>query len=80
MPIDRADHRFPNLVVEIRPRFDEVVGVSVGEGFRGHLFDVSAGSECFLATGEDGGADGGIGVNCAEGRVEVMDEGGAEGV
>ena len=80
MAIHRGNDGFADGVVEVRPGLDEVIGVGVGEGFGGHFFDVGAGGEGFLGAREDGGADGGVGVEGAEGGVKVGYEGGEEGV
>ena len=80
MAIDSANDRFLDRVVEITPALDEVVSVGVGEVFSSHFFDVGAGGEGFLAAGEDGGTDGGVGIKGAEGGVEFGYEGCEEGV
>ena len=80
MAVDSADDGFADSVVQFTPGLDEVVAVRVGEGLIPHLQDVGAGFEGFLRAGEDGGADGGVGIEGVQGGVQVADERGEEGV
>lgn len=65
---------------QVGPGLDELLSVGLGEGEGGHLLDVCAGGEGALGAGEDDGADGGGGLELAEGVVEFGYEGGGEGV
>lgn len=80
MARDGGDDRLLDLRGELRPGLDEGVGVGLGEGERRHLLDVGASGEGLLRAGEDD--DRGLvrGVEGAEGLVELVYEGGAEGV
>jgi len=65
---------------EVGPVLDEGGAVGGREGQRRHFFDVGTGGEGTLGAGQDYGADGGGGLEGAEGGVEFIDERGAERV
>nr|POF14306.1 hypothetical protein CFP56_03330 [Quercus suber] len=80
VPVDGRDDGLLDRVGELAPGLDEVVAVRFGEGLAAHLLDVGAGGEGFVRAGQDGGADGGVLVEGAEGLVELEDERGEERV
>lgn len=77
---DRGDERLGEEGGQVGPGLDELLGVGLGEGEGGHLLDVCAGGEGALGAGEDDGADGGRGLELAEGLVEFGYQGSGEGI
>ena len=70
---DGGDDRLARLR-DVLPAGDEVAEESLGEGLVLHLLDVGAGGERLLGAGQHDRADGGVGLEGFERRVEVLDQ------
>jgi hypothetical protein len=67
-------------VGHVAPLLDEVLVEHGSDGLVLHLLDVGAGSKGLLGSGENDGANGGVGISSLESLVQLLNERSAQGV